>query len=265
MNTITSLQPRHHTLSRKILVIDDNNINRQYLHSVLYNEDTELLSASSGQIGLNLLQENVPDVILIDIQMPEMDGFECLSLVKKNFPKYPSLNFAVTGFTDSFGNTTFEQMGFDGLFLKPIKLNHFKLEIENALIKKRLEICENNQKYTISDSQTLDIKTVRELRKYISKSDLLEIYKEFEIDTSIRFNELKVLIHNQNSDKIFNTLHTVKGNAASLGLKSLTLLCEHMELELKDSNTSSLEQNFNQLTSLFDNFVSNYIRIINQQ
>ena len=252
-------------MSRKILIVDDNDINRQYLRSILSNEDTQLLSASSGIIALKMLEQHIPDIILMDIQMPEMDGFECVRIIKRDFQNYPSLIFAVTGYSDDFGNATFKQTGFDDLFLKPIKAEVFKRQLEESLNKRKEEDAKHSENKQISDAQTIDVKTVNELRKYAQGDELLEIYKEFEVDTSNALSKLESLIRGRNSDEILIILHTVKGNAASLGLTSVASLCEHMEHKLRGSSTSNLAQDFSQLTSLFHNFVSNYVRILNQE
>lgn len=115
-----------------------------------------------------------------------------------------------------------------------------------------------------SDDQIINAKTINELKKYVQTHELLEIYKEFEIETFNAFKELKTLFKAQNYEEILIILHTVKGNAATLGLISIASLCEHMELELRGSETPNLNQDFSQLISLFNNFVSNYERILNQ-
>lgn len=263
MNKLARLQPRHLILSRKILIIDDNDINRQYLRSVLSDEDTELLSASSGQMALKFLEDHIPDVILMDIQMPEMDGFECLSLIKEKHPDYPSLIFAVTGFSDDFGNTSFKQLGFDELFLKPIKATIFKGQVEELLQKWREEKPSSNRLLRPSDAELIEIKTVKELRKYASKKELLEIYKEFEIETSVALAQIQSHIGANDIDKILSILHTIKGNSASLGLTLIAKFSEQTEIKIKNSQTVDSENFLPELLDLFAKFVSNYERILN--
>tara|TARA_R110001599_G_scaffold353357_1_gene591851 strand:- start:4519 stop:5163 length:645 start_codon:yes stop_codon:yes gene_type:complete len=214
-------------------------------------------------MALNLLENHVPDIILMDIQMPEMDGFECLNLIKGKHTDYPSLVFAVTGFSDDFGNTSFKQLGFDELFLKPIKANLFKDQIGELLMKWRKEKVSSNHLLRPSDAELIEIKMIKELQKYASKKELLEIYKEFETETSIALQQLKSHIESNDIDKILSILHTIKGNSASLGLTLIAKLSEQVESEIKNSETVDLENYLPELLALFAKFVSNYERILN--
>jgi HPt (histidine-containing phosphotransfer) domain-containing protein len=146
-------------------------------------------------------------------------------------------------------------------YAKVFELPNFQTIVTQSVVDKKAK---NKHQQLISDAQILDIKTVNELRKYASTEDLLDIYKEFEKDTTLAFQELKSQFNEQKINEILFILHKVKGNAASLGSSSVALLCEQLELKLKLAETSNVEQDFEQLISLFDNFVSNYIRILNQ-
>ncbi|WP_457565721.1 response regulator, partial [Caldithrix abyssi] len=60
----------------KILAVDDNPINLKLLSSALINSDYEIYTASSGQQALELANSVLPDLILLDVMMPDMDGYE---------------------------------------------------------------------------------------------------------------------------------------------------------------------------------------------
>jgi putative two-component system response regulator len=66
----------------KILIIDDNPIVRDTLESLLASLDAEVLMAEDGERGLALAQEGRPDVILLDVMMPGIDGFEVCQRVR---------------------------------------------------------------------------------------------------------------------------------------------------------------------------------------
>ncbi|KXS43508.1 MAG: multisensor signal transduction histidine kinase [Methanolobus sp. T82-4] len=69
---------------RKILIIDDEKINVMLLSSYL-SDDYEVLIASSGEAGLEIVKKEEPDLILLDVVMPGKDGFEICKIIKKEY------------------------------------------------------------------------------------------------------------------------------------------------------------------------------------
>ena len=78
----------------KVLLIDDEEIARYLVRQLLPRSRYNLVSVSSGQEGLRRLQQDQPDVVLLDINMPEMTGMEFLDRVQDD-PRYSTLPFIV--------------------------------------------------------------------------------------------------------------------------------------------------------------------------
>ncbi len=70
--------------NKNILIIDDSNTNLVLLESLFRRNGYRVFSAISGREGLDLLKKNIPDLIFLDLKMPEIDGFEFMMLLKKN-------------------------------------------------------------------------------------------------------------------------------------------------------------------------------------
>jgi len=68
---------------QKVLVVDDSSENIELLDSML-NEEYEILFSTSGKKALQIAEDNEPDLILLDIVMPDMDGFEVITVLKEN-------------------------------------------------------------------------------------------------------------------------------------------------------------------------------------
>ena len=86
--------PTEH-FSNRVLVVDDEAVILQTLSAVLESDGFVVRVASDGFAGLKALRETSPDVIISDLRMPNMSGFEFLSIVRRRFPNIPVI--AISG------------------------------------------------------------------------------------------------------------------------------------------------------------------------
>ena len=68
----------------QILIVDDNEMNRDMLSRRLKRQEYEVLMAEDGERALEMIQENPIDLVLLDIMMPKLSGYEVLEEIKKN-------------------------------------------------------------------------------------------------------------------------------------------------------------------------------------
>ena len=73
-------------MPKKILIIEDEEILLNILKKKLIDEKYEVLTALDGEEGLQIMKEKKPDLILLDIKLPGMDGMELLDYVEDHFP-----------------------------------------------------------------------------------------------------------------------------------------------------------------------------------
>jgi CheY-like chemotaxis protein len=79
----------------RVLMVDDDEVICRLGKAVLESQGYEVLCAHDGFQGLAALKQSLPDVIISDLQMPKMNGFEFLSVVRKRFPQIPII--AISG------------------------------------------------------------------------------------------------------------------------------------------------------------------------
>jgi PAS domain S-box-containing protein len=99
-STFTFALPRSHRAKRsRVLVIDDDDGMRKGLKQVLEGEEFSVTTADGGNAALQLMQGQLPDLILLDLEMPEMDGAEILRQIRKAWGYIPVILH--TGYPDS--------------------------------------------------------------------------------------------------------------------------------------------------------------------
>ena len=80
----------------RVLIVDDAVVVRRMLSDII-SSDTELTvvgTAANGKIALNKLPKLMPDVVILDLDMPEMGGIETLQRIKKTHPRLPVIAFS---------------------------------------------------------------------------------------------------------------------------------------------------------------------------
>lgn len=103
-----------------ILIIDDDEANRTLLGAMLEIGGYETLKASGGKQGLGILEIYAVDCILLDVMMPEMDGFEVCRTIKTNPAKAATPVIMVTALADEPSRQRAFANGADGYLAKPV-------------------------------------------------------------------------------------------------------------------------------------------------
>ncbi len=118
---------------KKILVVDDENFNRDIIKKVLIKEGFSILEATNGKESLKMLESNDIDLILMDIMMPIMDGFKAIETIKKQslYKKLPII--AITALSDTQTYQKALKLGAKTLITKPFKLPLLIDSVKSAL------------------------------------------------------------------------------------------------------------------------------------
>lgn len=115
----------------KILVIDDNKDYREDLMQILEFENYTTLGAENGLIGLKMIEQHAPNIIVCDIDMPVMDGTKVLRIVKAH-SIYGKIPFIVTtGHSDNKTIQTVSQLGAETYLIKPINIEKFLITVSS--------------------------------------------------------------------------------------------------------------------------------------
>lgn len=117
----------------RILVAEDNPVNRELLRELLEARGYSVVEACDGEEVLRAAEKNHPDVLLLDLGMPVLDGFATVRRIRENprFAKLPVL--AVTAYAMRGDREKILDSGFDGYLSKPIHAVTLLEEIDRLL------------------------------------------------------------------------------------------------------------------------------------
>lgn len=164
-------------MSEKILVVDDEDIIRESLSYILKKEKYEVDEAANGKIAFNLLKEKSYDLVITDLEMPEMKGIELLEEIKKVnlqtntivITAYGSVDTAIAALRSGASDYILKPVEFDELLIKVKKLFEVReLHLENRILRKELQ---REYDYTNIIGKSPAITQIFEMIKAVADTD----------------------------------------------------------------------------------------------
>lgn len=114
---------------KTILQIEDNYANRRLVERILEREGYRSLYAADGQSGIELALQELPDLILLDMGLPDMDGQTLVSILRESSGLENVPIVALTAWPEEIANEMAARYGCDGCITKPIDINEFPNQI----------------------------------------------------------------------------------------------------------------------------------------
>jgi CheY-like chemotaxis protein len=120
-------------MRKKVLVIEDNPLNMKLVRVLLGAADFEVLQATDAEKGIALARESRPDLILMDVQLPGMDGLSATRVIRADSGLGEIPIVAITSFAMAGDDEKARQAGCTGYVTKPINTRTFLDEITKYL------------------------------------------------------------------------------------------------------------------------------------
>jgi len=120
-------------MSKTILIVEDEPKNMKLLRDLLQRFGYEILEASDGEEGVKSAGEKIPNLILMDIMMPKMDGLEATRIIKANTQTKQIPIIALTSYAMKGDRERTIEAGCDGYIAKPIDIQEVLKTIEHFL------------------------------------------------------------------------------------------------------------------------------------
>ncbi len=199
------------THKEKILIIDDSNEILQFLKRFLESKGFMVYTSTDGVEGIQKAIEVKPDVIFLDLMMPNLDGLKMLN-VKKVLDEIKDIPVIVISANTARRNVLAAlEAGADKVLSKPLK-NEKILEYINEVIGKETE--------TISEN----VLTEEELVEF--RNDLIEYFLNGFPERKVKITNA---IRNKNLNELKSVIHEIKGAGGTMGYPELTEICKEIE------------------------------------
>ena len=119
--------------TKKILLVDDYSPTRKMYSQVLADQNYQTIHASSGEEALTKALLERPDLILLDVMMPGIDGYETLAMIKEDPNTHPIKVMMLTALDRPLERRLAQEMGASGYLVKPVRLDELNREIRSVM------------------------------------------------------------------------------------------------------------------------------------
>tara|TARA_R110000744_G_scaffold372_10_gene1361 strand:+ start:7091 stop:9946 length:2856 start_codon:yes stop_codon:yes gene_type:complete len=216
-------------LQGTILLADDHNDNRRLIARLLTSLGLEVITARNGYEALALFKQHQPALILMDIQMPEMDGVEAYEILRQTGCKVPII--ALTANAMSHEISHYLSLGFNEHLSKPIERNIFIPTIAKY--------------YNGSVSQAV-------ANESFNNIDMSDLVQEFKSNLVLEQQDLVLHINNDDFDKLAKLSHRIAGAAQMFGFADLSKYALGLEMAIKNNHSASIHDHTQKLLNEID-------------
>jgi putative two-component system response regulator len=117
----------------RVLTVDDDTTSREIVHAILQNQGYEALEAESGEAALDLIQVELPDLVLLDVEMGGISGFEIVKRLKQDSRTRSIPVIMVTGLGDRESRLRGLENGAEDYLMKPVDPTELRMRVRNHL------------------------------------------------------------------------------------------------------------------------------------
>lgn len=250
----------------KILIAEDNAINREVALSQLQSLGYHADAVENGREAVETLKKTKYDIILMDCQMPEMDGFEATAAIRRldNASKDAAI-IAMTAHALDGERERCIAAGMDDYLSKPVKMETLRQMLKHwtcfkkgkkkcAPIKKRKKLSPKEKSEIIDFSILENFKELQQPGESDLTAELITLFIE---DTNRRLSVLKSAFIEKDTQTVKKEAHGIKGAAGTIGALQVAKLCLELEQNIETAKAPKivmrLEKEFKQAIRILEN------------
>jgi len=232
---------------KRILLVDDNETSRKFMSMVLKHYGCNVEQAIHGRDAINALEKEDFDIVLMDVEMPVMNGIEATKAIRSGeyFTRFSSFNtipiIGLTGNTDEQSTLKIMEAGMNYHLGKPVFKDELISAIAVMLRNRRYrnntmnsqnfhEPEQNKTKFweTLGNEKVLDLSTINSLKE-IGGLELIEsLFETFIADSEKMIGELENAVVREEMKQYDHIMHTLKGSSGSVGANKMFVLSSYI-------------------------------------
>jgi two-component system, cell cycle response regulator len=210
------------SMPARILIVEDNPTNLELMSYLLTAFGHTTLAACDGEEGIKVAQREMPDLIVCDIQLPNLDGYEVARRLKSNTAMHMTPLVAVTALAMVGDRDRVLAAGFDGYIAKPIAPETFVSQVEAFLTTERRSTSQQQAATTVATAAPVVARrtgTILAIDNVAANGELLRsIFEPFgyTVHLATNINQGLELARQEQPDIIISDLHMPDGNGFDL-------------------------------------------------
>ena len=234
-----------------ILVAEDNEVNQQVIQLALTRLGHQMTLAKNGRIALELWRKSRFDLILMDVQMPEMDGLTATKQIRsEESGNNHTPIIAVTANAMVSDRDQCLDAGMDDYITKPINIEQLQQTISRIITNSTTASDDKIKTEPVTTQELCDLEPLRTLTQGNDEQfkNLIQIFIN-NFETS--FADLKLAIHKNSAEQVKFIAHKIKGSAGQLKATAMSELSFELEVMGRDSNLESAAKKLSDLENIY--------------
>lgn len=251
-------------LNAHILLVEDKDVNKQVAALMLKKAGCTLLTAENGKKALQLFQPHQFDAILMDIQMPIMDGVETTQLLKKQYkPEELPPIIALSANAMEGDAEKYIRLGLDDYLAKPITFQSLYTKLAKWLLKSEKQHKVSSKK-EIKNIINIDI--IQNLLDSVGDNTLLmPLFESFQTDSQQLIAAIQQNWKEEDYENFKKNVHTLKGLCGTVGASQMYENCKSIEIWHKNQELEKIPDAINQLNHQKKQFEKAFLKMINKE
>ncbi len=253
----------------RILLAEDNEVNQHLMLRILSRVGYDAVLAKTGIQVLNKMDRQDFDVILMDIQMPAMDGVTATKLIRAHYaPEKQPRIIALTAEASAEGREKYLAAGMDDVLTKPVQIDALVNMLANLAVKSDDPDAaeqDQNKSRSLNDFPILDESVMHDFVNLMGdegKDSAKHLVDLFKSGTPALIEQIETASDKKEKDNILRALHTLKGSSSQVGGRRMEQFCARLEVLVKQSGVepfvtfiSGIKQEFFELRVALDDFL----------